>query len=70
SDPSKMDFGTQRQKPKAWKEIWGCGQGIGVLKEIPSATDLVDRLAAEYHAAREALFDRAAFARELIAEPA
>src|SRR5437868_12753298 len=33
SDPSKMNFGTdasgERAKPKAWKEIWGCGQGIG-----------------------------------------
>ena len=52
SDPSKMNFGSDRQKPKAWKEIWGCGQGIGVLDDIPSAGDLVARFAAEYHAAR------------------
>lgn len=52
SDPSKMDFGSDRQKPKAWKEIWGCGQGIGVLRDVPPAGDLVARLAQEYSAAR------------------
>ena len=55
SDPSKMNFGSDRQKPKAWKEIWGCGQGIGVLDDIPSAGDLVARFAAEYHTARAKL---------------
>ena len=60
SDPSKMDFGSNRQKPKAWKDIWGCGQGIGVLRDIPSAADLVDRFAAEYDAARAALLRRVA----------
>ena len=48
SDPSKMDFGSA----KAWKEIWGCGQGIGAVKEIVPAGELVDRLAREYDAAR------------------
>ncbi|KQP06330.1 nitronate monooxygenase family protein [Pseudorhodoferax sp. Leaf265] len=52
SDPSKMDFGSDRQKPKAWKEIWGCGQGIGVLRDVPPAGELVARLAQEYSAAR------------------
>ncbi len=52
SDPSKMDFGSDRQKPKAWKEIWGCGQGIGVLRDVPPAGELVARLAQEYGAAR------------------
>ncbi len=60
SDPSKMDFGSNRQKPKAWKEIWGCGQGIGVLQDIPSAAELVERFAAEYERAREALQRKAA----------
>lgn len=60
SDPSKMDFGSDRQKPKAWKEIWGCGQGIGVLQDIPSAAELVERFAAEYQQAREALQRKAA----------
>jgi len=51
SDPSKMDFGSA----KAWKEIWGCGQGIGAVKEIVPAGELVDRLAREYVAARARL---------------
>ncbi len=60
SDPSKMDFGSDRQKPKAWKDIWGCGQGIGVLSEVVGAAELIDRFAAEYEAARAELFARAA----------
>ena len=48
SDPSKMDFSSNRQKPKAWKDIWGCGQGIGAVTSVPRARDLVDRLAREY----------------------
>ena len=56
SDPSKMSFGSGgNQKAKAWKDIWGCGQGIGAIKEIPSAGDMIDRLAAEYEAAKAAL---------------
>ena len=60
SDPSKMNFGSDRQKPKAWKEIWGCGQGIGVLEDIPSTAELVERFAAEYVQARDALQRKAA----------
>ena len=60
SDPSKMDFGSDPQKPKAWKEIWGCGQGIGVIEDIPSTGELVQRFAAEYAQAREALQRKAA----------
>jgi nitronate monooxygenase len=55
ADPSTMDFGANRQKPKSWKEIWGCGQGIGVVKSIVPAAALVDRLAAEYDAARDGM---------------
>lgn len=51
SDPSKMNFGTERPA-KAWKDIWGCGQGIGAVREVAPAAALVDRLAAEYAAAR------------------
>ncbi|MEO3386386.1 nitronate monooxygenase family protein [Mesorhizobium sp. CAU 1741] len=50
SDPTKMDFGSD--KTKAWKDIWGCGQGIGVVDEIVGAAYLVDRLAGEYEAAK------------------
>ncbi|MEB2320658.1 MAG: nitronate monooxygenase family protein [Pseudomonadota bacterium] len=52
-DPSQMNFETG--KPKAWKDIWGCGQGIGVIDEVRPAAELVDRLAAEYAATRARL---------------
>jgi len=52
-DPSQMNFETG--KPKAWKEIWGCGQGIGVIDAVRPATELVDTLAAQYAAARAQL---------------
>jgi nitronate monooxygenase len=55
SDPSKMNFGSDRQKPKAWKDIWGCGQGIGAVTEVTSAAALIERLRHEYQAARERL---------------
>ena len=51
ADKSAMNFGAD--KPKAWKEIWGSGQGIGAVKQVVPAAALVDRLAAEYFAARE-----------------
>ena len=53
SDPSKMNFGGDAKK--AWKDIWGCGQGIGAVGEITSAAALVARLRAEYQAARARL---------------
>mgnify|MGYP005806468369 CR=1 FL=1 len=52
ADPSKMDFDKAATGPKAWKEIWGSGQGIGAVKTIAPVADLVDRLEAEYGAAR------------------
>ncbi|MGI6850878.1 NAD(P)H-dependent flavin oxidoreductase [Mesorhizobium sp. 1B3] len=51
SDPSKMNF----SEAKAWKHIWGCGQGIGAVTEVVPAAVLVDRLEAEYRAARALL---------------
>jgi nitronate monooxygenase len=51
ADSSSMNFGSGSSKPKAWKEIWGSGQGIGDVKSICSAGELVDRIAAEYQAA-------------------
>ncbi|GKT16567.1 nitronate monooxygenase family protein [Acidovorax sp. SUPP2522] len=50
SDPSQMNFGGDAKK--AWKDIWGCGQGIGAITEVASAADLVARLRREYQAAR------------------
>jgi nitronate monooxygenase len=55
SDPSKMDFGSGSSKAKAWRDVWGSGQGIGAVKEIVGAADLVARLQAEYRAARDEL---------------
>ncbi|CAD0187244.1 hypothetical protein RUESEDTHA_04156 [Ruegeria sp. THAF57] len=56
SDPSKMDFGSGgNSDKKAWKDIWGAGQGIGAVKEVLSTADLVARLSAEYHAAFSSL---------------
>ena len=53
SDPSAMNFGGSAAK--AWKEIWGSGQGIGAVREIVPAKQLIERLAREYHAARQRL---------------
>jgi nitronate monooxygenase len=53
SDPSKMDFG--QAHAKAWKDIWGCGQGIGAIDKVVPAGELVARLKREYDAARERL---------------
>ena len=53
SDPSKMNFGGD--STKAWKDIWGCGQGIGAVTEVTSAAELVERLRREYQAARQRL---------------
>ncbi len=55
ADPSKMDFETATTGAKAWKDIWGCGQGIGAVTEIAPVATLVDRLAAEYAQARRRL---------------
>lgn len=51
ADATSMDFGAGSSKPKAWKEIWGAGQGIGAVKSVQPAAALVDRIATEYHAA-------------------
>jgi nitronate monooxygenase len=50
SDPTKMNFGGDAKK--AWKDIWGCGQGIGAVKAVMPAAELVARLKREYEAAR------------------
>lgn len=49
SDPSKMNFGSGgNQESKAWKDIWGCGQGIGAVTDVVGAGDLVQRIKNEY----------------------
>jgi nitronate monooxygenase len=62
SDASAMNFGSGgNQKAKAWRDIWGCGQGIGAVKSIPTAAELVARLSGEYEEAKAALAEKTAF---------
>ncbi len=56
SDPSRMNFGGDAKK--AWKDIWGCGQGIGAVDKIQSAADFVAQLKDEYLRARTRLLER------------
>ncbi len=53
SDPSKMNFGGA--SAKAWKDIWGCGQGIGAVTKVQTTADYVAQLKREYAAAKAAL---------------
>ena len=53
SDPSKMNFGGD--KSKAWKDIWGCGQGIGAIEKVQSTAEYVAQLRREYEAAKARL---------------
>jgi nitronate monooxygenase len=50
SDPSKMDFGGE--KTKAWKDIWGCGQGIGAINKVLSTADMVAQFKREFAEAK------------------
>ncbi len=50
SDPSKMNF--SGDKTKAWKDIWGCGQGIGAIEKVQSTADYVAQLKRQYAAAK------------------
>ena len=54
-DISTMNFGDWEKKPKAWKDIWGCGQGIGSVESILSTENLVSRLESEYLMAKTKL---------------
>jgi nitronate monooxygenase len=63
ADPSKMDFGTSADggntgaSKKVWKDIWGCGQGIGAVKAVVPVAELVARLRREYAEARATLLN-------------
>ena len=46
-------YRNREARPKTWKEIWGAGQGVGNIDDIPAVAELVDRLEAEYRAARQ-----------------
>jgi nitronate monooxygenase len=53
SDKSKMSFGSG--SAKAWRDIWGAGQGVGLIDDVPTVAEMVERLKAEYAAARTRL---------------
>ena len=56
SDPSKMDFGSGgNSDAKAWKDIWGCGQGIGAVKAVLTTAQFVDKLESQYNSAKSRL---------------
>jgi nitronate monooxygenase len=61
SDPSAMNFGSGgNTQAKAWKDIWGSGQGIGTITSVESVADRTARFEAEYHAAVAALAENTA----------
>ncbi len=53
ADKSRMSFGSNRVRP--WKDIWGAGQGVGSIADIPPAAEVIARLKRDYEAARRAL---------------
>jgi nitronate monooxygenase len=55
ADKSKMDFASGSAKAKAWKDIWGAGQGVGSVHDVPAVRDLVLRMEQEYLDARKRL---------------
>jgi nitronate monooxygenase len=55
SDPTKMNFGGGDSAKKAWKDIWGCGQGIGAIDRINTCGERVAQLRQQYQAARDRL---------------
>ncbi len=55
ADKTKMNFGSGSGGAKAWKDIWGAGQGVGLMDDAPSVAEVVARLEAEYQAARARL---------------
>ena len=64
SDPSKMNFGSGgNTKAKAWKDIWGSGQGVGMVTAVDSVADRVDRLERQYLAAKAELAEKAPYQR-------
>ena len=52
SDPTAMKFGAEGSKSKAWRDVWGCGQGIGAIDRVRPAAEYVDLLASQYAEAK------------------
>src|SRR5262249_23087399 len=68
SDASAMNFGSGgNSKAKAWRDIGGCGQGIGAVKSVPPAAELIGRLAAEYEQAKAELAAKVALTERVVA---
>src|SRR5450830_402955 len=56
ADKTKMNFGSGGDtKAKAWRDIWGAGQAVGLMDDVPTVAEMVDRLEKEYAAARQRL---------------
>ncbi|MDB5772509.1 MAG: nitronate monooxygenase [Burkholderia sp.] len=56
ADKTAMNFGSGGgSKAKAWRDIWGAGQGVGLMEDVPGVAELVERMKAEYAAARKRL---------------
>ncbi|MNT22409.1 Nitronate monooxygenase [compost metagenome] len=55
ADKTKMDFSSGSSKTKAWKDIWGAGQGVGQIEDIATAGEIIARMKTEYDAARARL---------------
>ena len=61
SDKSKMNFGSGgNMKQKAWRDIWGAGQGVGQVADAPTVADLIAEMKRDYDAARAELLEGAA----------
>ena len=52
-----MDFGSANSKAKAWRDIWGAGQGVGTMEDVPSVADLIDNLEFDYNLTKSELSD-------------
>ena len=71
SDASKMNFGSGgNTEAKAWRDIWGAGQGVGAVKGVPTVAELVGRLFQEYEAAKTALEAKTALTSGRALQPA
>ena len=61
-----MNFGSGgNQEAKAWKDIWGCGQGIGAIQKRVSTAQYVEQLEREYHEARAKLAAQTSYGRPI-----
>jgi len=56
--PQRINFASNGQEAKTWRDIWGCGQGVAPLRSIQPCADYVAQLATEYEAARRAFVER------------